>query len=193
MSFPHPLICAALLAVSPVLHAETPVLWKGSSEIEFSGSSTLHDWSGKVKADRFVATVMMDEQARPTHLKARVEVQAAQMDTHEPKRDANMHADMKVAKYPLITGSFDTPFEKIMPGGKAPSRLPFTLTILGRDQAVDARISHWVLKGDTATFDLDFELSLKRCGINVPSVMFVISVADTIKVHAPVKLVSQRN
>ncbi len=63
------------------------------------------------------------------------------------------------------------------------------MTLLGKDQQVNAAISHWELKGDTATFDLDFDLSLKKCGIAVPSVLGIIRVGDTIKVHAPVKLV----
>jgi hypothetical protein len=61
--------------------------------------------------------------------------------------------------------------------------------LLGKEHEVDAAIDNWVLKGNTATFDLDFELSLKKCGIEVPSVLLVIRVGDTIKVHATVKLV----
>jgi hypothetical protein len=112
------------------------------------------------------------------------------MDTSKPDRDKNMRASMKVADFPLITGAMDTTFDKVMKTGeKAPSHLPFKLTLLGKEHQVDAAITKWVLKGDTATFDLDFDLSLKKCGINVPSVLGVIRVGDTIKVHAPVKLV----
>jgi polyisoprenoid-binding protein YceI len=146
-----------------------------------------------VSAEPFVATVLMGEEDKPRSLKAKVEVKAAKMDTGEAKRDDNMHKDMNVTKYPLIIGEMGTVFDKIMPEGKAPSRLPFTLTILGNPQPVDARISNWSLKGDTATFDLDFELSLKKCAIKVPSVLLVISVGDTIKLHARTKLVRRSN
>lgn len=182
---------AALLAVQvPTSHAATPTQWRGTSVIEFSGTSTLHAWSGKVSPETFTAIVTMDDQGQPTALKAQVVVKAVKMDTKEPDRDKKMRESMKVADFPLITGTMDTSFDKVMmAGAKAPSRLPFTLKILGKEQQVDASISNWVLKGNTATFDLDFDLSLKQCGINVPSVMLVIRVADTIKLHASVKLV----
>ncbi|MDB6072765.1 MAG: hypothetical protein JWO89_405 [Verrucomicrobiaceae bacterium] len=35
---------------------------------------------------------------------------------------------------------------------------------------------------------LEFKLSLKDCGINVPSKLLIIRVGDTIKLHASVKL-----
>ncbi len=186
-----PLMVAALLAFSNLLLAE-PTLWSGTSEIRFDGTSTLHDWSGTVPVDPFTATVMMNDQEQPTALKAKVTVKAVKMDTKEPDRDKKMRDSMKVADFPLIVGTMDTAFDQVMkPGEKSPSRLPFTLSLLGKDQQVDGAMSNWVLKGNTATFDLDFDLSLKKSGINVPSVLLVVRVGDTIKVHANVKLVRQ--
>jgi hypothetical protein len=164
--------------------------WTGTSDIRFNGTSTLHSWSGTVSAQPFTATVAMDENGNPTALKAKVTVKAAAMDTAKAQRDQNMHDAMKVGDFPLITGAMDTAFDQVMkPGERAPSHLPFKLSLMGKEHQVDAAISKWVLKGDTATFDLDFELSLKACGITVPSVLGIIRVGDTIKVHAPVKLV----
>jgi hypothetical protein len=170
--------------------AAAPTQWRGTSEIQFDGTSTLHDWSGNVSAQPFTAIVTMDDAGNPTALKAQVAVKAANMDTHKPARDKTMQESMKVTDFPLIIGTMDTGFNKVMkPGEKAPSHLPFTLKILGKEQQVNGAISNWQHKGDTATFDLDFDLSLKKCGINVPAAMFVIRVGDTIKVHAVVKLV----
>jgi hypothetical protein len=115
------------------------------------------------------------------------------MDTDKKKRDDNMHADMKVTKFPLIIGEMDTSFAKIMPNGKSPTKLPFTLTIMGKQHTVVGSITDWSLKGNTATFDLDFALSLKKCDIEVPSVLLFINVGDTITLHAPVKLVRRGN
>jgi polyisoprenoid-binding protein YceI len=187
------IFAALALAAAPASFAETQTTWDGTSEIKFSGTSTLHNWSGKVTAEPFIATVVMESDTQPKSLKARVEVQAAKMDTDKKKRDDNMHADMKVTKYPLIIGEMNTAFEKIMPNGRAPTKLPFTLTIMGKPQAVNGSITDWSLKGNTATFDLDFELSLKKCDIEVPSVLLFINVGDTIKLHAPVKLVRRGN
>lgn len=46
----------------------------------------------------------------------------------------------------------------------------------------------WKQQGDKATLDLDFDLSLKKSDIKVLSVLFIICVGDTIKVHAAVSL-----
>jgi hypothetical protein len=181
------LFFALLLGALVPAMADTPTQWQGTSSIQFSGTSTLHDWAGIVTADPFIATVVMDERGQPASVKASVAVKAAKMDTAEAKRDENMHKDMKVTSFPLIVGAFDTPFE--LKGGKAPATLAFTLTLLGKPHRVDAAISNWSVNDGTASFDLDFDLSLKTCGIKVPSVLFVISVADKVHVHAPVKLV----
>ena len=183
------LLAAAAFAGS-IVRADAPAQWRGTSTIQFSGTSTLHDWSGTVPTEPFAATVTMDENDKPVALKAQVTVKAVKMDTKEPDRDKKMRASMKVADFPLISGTFDTPFDNVMkPGQKAPSRLPFKLTLLGKEHPMEGVISNWSLKDDMATFDLDFDLSLKACGISVPSVLLVIRVGDVIKVHATVKLV----
>ncbi len=46
-----------------------------------------------------------------------------------------------------------------------------------------------VRKGNTATFELDFDHSRSECDIIVPSVLFFMSVGDKIKAHAPAKLI----
>lgn len=182
-----------VLVSDAAFSGETATRWNGTSEILFSGTSTLHNWSGKVAAEPFVATVLMDGGNRPLSLTAKVKVEAVKMDTGEAKRDENMHQDMKVATYPLIIGTMDTAFDKVMPDGRTPSNLPFALSIMGGAHRVNGRVSNWSIKGDVATFDLDFELSLKKCGIKVPAVLLVISVGDTIRIHAPVRLVRAAN
>ena len=183
------LALGSFLACLP-LPAATPSQWRGSSDIRFDGTSTLHNWSGNVSAQPFTAIVTMDDSGNPTALKAQVTVKAANMDTHKAARDKDMRESMKVTDFPLITGTMDTDFDKVMkPREKSPSQLPFKLKLLGKEQPVNGAISNWQLKGNTATFDLDFDLSLKKCGINVPAAMFVIRVGDIIKVHAAVKLV----
>jgi polyisoprenoid-binding protein YceI len=164
--------------------------WDGAAEIAFAGTSTLHSWDGKVSANPFTATVVMGDDDKPKTLSAVVQVKAASMDTDNDKRDATMHKSMKVSDHPLIEGKFqDVAFASIMPDGKTPSKLPFALTLLGKNYDVVATVSGWKLSGDTATFDISFSLSLKQSGINVPSAMLVVRVGDTVKVNASVKLV----
>ena len=179
----------ALVALSSMRsRGETESSWKGSSEITFAGTSTLHNWSGKVTARPFIAKVTVNAKGEPTHLTSKVEVTASKMDTADSDRDAKMRESMHVKEFPLITAEMDCAFNQIAVRGATPSELPFQLTLLGKRRAVIGQISHWALKEGVATFDLDFSLSLKACGIEVPTMMWVIKVGDTIRVHAEVKL-----
>jgi polyisoprenoid-binding protein YceI len=162
--------------------------WSGTSQISFNGTSTLHAWGGKVEAKPFVTKVTTDAAGNPSRLEATVSVEVAKMDTAEPKRDANMRKAMEAGAHPLITGVIEAPFTAIRQGDAAPATLPLQLTLLGKTQDVTGKISHWKLQDDKATFDLDFDLSLKKSGITVPSMLIFIRVGDTIKVHAAVSL-----
>ncbi len=67
-----------VLAASLALHSQAATTrWKGASEIVFAGTSTLHSWSGKVKAEPFAATVVTNDSGQPTHLEAKVQVKVA--------------------------------------------------------------------------------------------------------------------
>ena len=181
------LIFAFALAALPSFAATTQ--WKGSSEIAFAGTSTLHAWDGKVKAEPFKATVGTNADGTPDHLNAKVQVKVAGMDTAEEGRDKNMRKAMKAEGFPLITAVMDVPFAKIMDAKThQPATLPFALTLLGKEHPVAGKISQWKASDKEASFDLDFELSLKDCGITVPTVLLFIKVGDTIKLHATVKL-----
>ena len=162
--------------------------WSGTSQISFDGTSTLHDWGGKVEAKPFVCKVTTDAAGNPTEVEATVKVEVAKMDTAEAKRDENMRKAMQAVEHPLITGVIDTPFTAIRQGDAEPATLPLKLTMLDKTQTVTGRISNWKKQGDKASFELDFDLSLKKSDIKVPSVLLFIRVGDTIKVHSTVSL-----
>lgn len=186
-----PMVAVLLVTVGRAFGDTTN--WDGSASIAFSGTSTLHNWDGKVNAEPFTATVVTGDDGGPKSLTASVKVKATGMDTDNDKRDATMQKSMKVTDYPLIEGKFqDVSFASIMPDGKTPSKLPFSLTLLGKKHDVVAVVSNWKLSGDTATFDANFSLSLKQCGITVPSAMLVVRVGDTVKVRVSVKLVRSK-
>ncbi|MEZ5387454.1 MAG: YceI family protein [Prosthecobacter sp.] len=173
-----------LLGFAPLLHAET---WNGKASIAFDGTSTLHDWGGKVEAKPFATQVTTDAAGKPIRVEATVSVEAEKMDTAEPKRDANMRKAMKVTEHPLIIGKIDAKFSEIA-GAGTPTTLPVELNLLGKPQKVTGTISNWKLNGKTATFDLDFPVSMKASGISVPTVLLFIKVGDGVKVHASVVL-----
>jgi hypothetical protein len=173
----------ALLLFTSLSQAD---VWNGKAEITFDGTSTLHAWGGKVSADPFQAEVTMAE-AVPQQVASTVIVKATKMDTAEAKRDEKMRESMQVTSHPLIQGDINVKFSEIAPGG-TPTQLPLTLNLLGKPQKVKAALSNWKHSGNKATFDLDFDLSLKKSGITVPTVLMFIKVGDAIKVHASVTL-----
>lgn len=180
---------AVTLGLPRPASAQSTTQWKGSATISFAGTSTLHDWSGSVKAQPYVTTVGTNEAGMPSSIKAKVEVKAADMDTNEPKRDENMRKALRAVDYPLVVGDFDTQFSHLIPGGgSSPQVLPFNLTIVGKAQSVTGTISNWKQKEDSVSFELDFDVSMKAYGIRVPAVMLVIRVGDVVKVHATVTL-----
>jgi hypothetical protein len=168
--------------------AETTQGWSGEADISFDGTSTLHAWGGKVSAKPYATKVTLDAAGKPVRIKADVAVEAIKMDTEEAKRDENMRKAMKVTDYPLIHASMDAAADQIAGDGKTPTKLPMTLTLLGKPQQVLATITNWKLTGGKATFDLDFSVSMKASGISVPTLLLFIKVGDSIKVHASVTL-----
>ena len=162
--------------------------WSGTARITFSGTSTLHDWSGTVRTRPFTLEIASDPQGQPRHLRSQVVVAAAEKNTNDKRRDAVMHRCLKVTEHPLIEAVIDAAAKDVAADGKTPTRLPMTLTLLGRAHPLQAVVSHWRRSGDRAEFDLDAEVSLKAAGIEVPSVLWLIRVGDTIRLHAAVQL-----
>lgn len=171
------------LLLATLVHAET---WNGKATIAFDGTSTLHDWGGKVTAQPFKADVTMNGD-KPVRIVSTVTVKAAEMDTEEAKRDENMRKAMKVTEHPLIVGKIDAKFSEVAAAG-TPTKLPIELNLLGTPQNVTGTISNWKLNGNKATFDLEFPVSMKASGISVPTVLLFIKVGDGIKVRASVTL-----
>lgn len=164
------------------------VVWSGTASITFSGTSTLHDWSGTVRARPFTLQVTSGPDGRPLHLRSQVVIDAAEMDTADKRRDAVMHRCMRVTEHPLIEAVIDVPAEDVASDGKTPTRLPLKLQLMGKPHAMVADIRNWRLSGDKAEFDLHCDLSLKQVGIVIPSVLWVIRVGDTIRLHAAIQL-----
>jgi hypothetical protein len=172
------LCCYGLLASCLFADVST---WSGSSQIRFDGTSTLHDWGGKVSAQPFKAQVTMNGD-KPQRIVSTVTVKAAEMVTEEAKRDENMRKAMKVADHPLIVGKIDAKFSEVAAAG-TPTKLPIELNLLGTPQNVTGTISNWKLSGNKATFDLDFPVSMKASGISVPTVLIFIRTYSKLNSH----------
>ncbi len=181
-------LCLTLATSLGAASEPATAAWSGTARITFSGTSTLHDWSGTVNTRPFTLQVTSGPDGRPLHLRSQVVVDAAEMDTADKRRDAVMHRCMRVTEHPLIEAVIDVPAKDVAADGKTPTRLPLKLQLMGKSHSLVADIRHWRLSGDKAELDLHCDLSLKQAGIVIPSVLWVIRVGDTIRLHAAVQL-----
>lgn len=191
----RPLLTALCLAV-PLLvgsGAKADEKWAGTCSIKFMGDSTLHDFAGTVNAAPFTLTVHDPETPEKTTLDAKIDVSVAKMDTEEEKRDENLRASLDAAKHPMISVELDgVKIADTRPqwqGGLPKSSVvPFELTILGKTEKHSGKVTSWSEKFGTVTMVVAFPVSLKAYGIEVPSVLGVIRVKDTIEVEATLTL-----
>lgn len=160
--------------------------WSGSASATYSASSTLHDWNGVAKASAFRAEVELKEET-PSRLRTRIEFPVKGIGSENEKRDANMLVVMKADEHPLVVGEFDAALPKgFLEGGEA--ELPVRVSLLGRPRQVACKASNWRLVDGEASFDVEFPISLKEAGIEIPTVMLFIRVADQVTVRTHVTL-----
>ncbi|HPG00564.1 MAG TPA: YceI family protein [Kiritimatiellia bacterium] len=157
--------------------------WRGEADIEFSGTSTLHDFEGNVKADPFIANVSID--GKTATLGGTVVVAVVQMNTGHSKRDANMRKMFDSLHFPRIVGVVD-PVQ--IDTGAARLRVPMKLTIRDQTQTVSAKIKGWKTDGNSVQFELEMTLSLKESGLVPPTILGIIRVGDAVPVRAHVVL-----
>jgi hypothetical protein len=193
----HPalfLLFAVGLLSPTILLAQSP--WKGSCDIKFSGTSTLHDFSGTVSAEPFTVMVSGIDNPATAKMAGTIKVKAADMDTDKEKRDKKMHESMDVTTYTdiLVTLPKGMNIGLTKPADESgkirPTQIPFTLTLLGKDQQMVGKISNWKYTDGVASFKVSFTVSLKASGIKVPAVLGFVRVDDQITVEANLVLLS---
>jgi len=168
--------------------------WKGSCDIRFQGTSTLHDFTGNVQCQPFQVGVENVAGGKAIIPGAEVAVLAAGMDTGIKTRDRQMRDMFQSDKFPRIRGVFGSiDPERIRrelqsgPGGRAP--LDFTLTIRDVVRPVHAVVSNLRETGPGVTFDVDYVVSLSDYRLVPPRVFFgVVRVDDKVSVKTTIRL-----
>lgn len=192
--FPAFFLGVMFLCAASVVQAQTN--WKGSCDITFSGTSTLHKWSGTVSAEPFSVAISGADSPSTAKIAAIVKVKAKKMDTDKEKRDENMYESMKVDTHSEVVVTLPKDMtaastKPVIEGGiPRPTVIPFTLTLLGKDQQKTGTVSKWKYANGVATFTVSFPVSLKASGIEVPAVLGMIRVGDEVVVTAKVTLKS---
>jgi polyisoprenoid-binding protein YceI len=157
-------------------------VWRGEADIEFQGTSTLHDFSGTARTEPFFLLVETDGAAAT--LGGTASVAVARMDTRQAKRDANLRAMFEVDRHPFVAGVL----ESARIDTDRDSSVPLKLTIRGRTTRVPATIRNWRKENGAVRFDLDMTLSLREIGLSPPVLLGFIKVGDAVPVHARVAL-----
>ena len=170
--------CGLLLLTVASHGAALPQVLSGEAQIQFAGTSTLHDFSGQLPAQPFSLLLSNGTWS------ASADVLAGQMTTANPKRDRNMHRMFATNDFPKIHG---TVVAAPIPGGST-TNLNITLTLKIRNTSKDlpATISGWTETADAVKFHAEWELSLKNYDLKPPSVIGVIRVGDRVQLQADV-------
>ena len=174
-------ILAGLLLASQA-HPVRAEVWQGKADIEFQGTSTLHDFSGTVRARPFTLVGTLEESSATLGGTATVAV--AEMDTRHAKRDENIRKMFAADRFPLMTGAVDP--IRVEPATRP--QLPLRLTVRDRTQTVPATLTRWQLEAGTLQFDLELVLSLRALGLSPPVLMGFIRVGDAVSVRIRAEL-----
>jgi polyisoprenoid-binding protein YceI len=174
----------AVVAVTAAMLASTPCAADEISarlEISFAAKSTLHDFEGSAPQ---ITLIMTPESGDAGLWSADAEVPVATLDTGSDSRDENMREMFDAAHFPTIRAVLGN----VDPDAVRESRtLPFVLVIRDVEHETIAAVSNWRGDDEEVSFDVSFEISLEKFGLEAPGILF-IRVADrvTVTVHATV-------
>lgn len=175
------LATTAMLAAPPVQAGTTGI--QAIVGVKFTGSSSLHDWEGKAPP----VTTVLRASATPGAWDVDFRVPVSGLDSGNSRRDANMRAMLRADRFPDIgvtVGAVDP--EAV----QRDLRIAATLTIAGTTKEVTAHVSNWKRDGDNASFDIDTDVSLASFGLEAPSVLGLVRVADVVKMKGHVEVVA---
>lgn len=146
------------------------------SVVHFSGTSTLHDFSGLATSK--VARVKWTPAEQSIFLSAEaIEFNVASMTTHHKKRDKNMMKMFQPAEYPLITGSLKN-WEL---GNSQKNEAVLLLKIQKKMLEIPVTLSAVTQDKEGLHFSSEFTISLKAFGLKRPSALGVIRVGDEVR------------
>ncbi len=165
------------------LHAQaaTPALYDGTAAIVFSGTSTLHDFVGRVPSQPFRLQIQTSPTGRVWSASA--SVKAAEMTTFHKERDEKMRQMFAADKQPLLAGTVQA---APVPDRATNGAASLKLKIGGQERALPVAIRDWKEADGHLSFTAVWEVSLKDYALKPPSVLGMIKVGDKVTVSAKV-------
>jgi len=171
-------LSAAILAVPMPTPAAEPSV-RGVASVRFTGSSTLHDFSGSAPQTRFTVDPTSDGAWA-----AAVQVSVDTLTTENRSRDGKMRAMFHADEYPTLRAEFAGVVPEAV---RTSGRLPFRLTIAGVSRDLVSTVREWRQTENQIDFIADFDVSLSAFGLEAPRA-FVVVVADSVHVTSEVSL-----
>lgn len=180
-------VCAAVAAPGPAGSAP-PARATATTEITFAGRSTLHDFHGTAPT---IEVTLESETAADSippspRWKGALVIPVAGLDTDNGQRDASMREMFEAERWPEIRVALgDIEPEAVRQSG----RLPLRLTIRDRTREVEGRIGDWQESPGRVNFVARVPVSLAAFGLEAPTVLGFIRVADEVLIEARVTVV----
>ena len=184
---------AAFLLLALVSSARAGNL-KGTCDIRFLGTSTLHDFTGTVRCQPFTVNLVGDADGRRVIPGVAIVVPVEEMDTKNKTRDKQMREMFQNERFPRIQAVLSNlDPDKIRqemrkdPNGKG--TVEFTLKIRDIERRIQAVIGNLRENPGRASFDAEFPVSLKEYNLTPPTVFFgIVRVGDKVTVNAAFQL-----
>jgi hypothetical protein len=162
---------------------------RGTCDVRFLGTSTLHDFHGTGKCAEFAAPLERSAGSASVLRLVKLDVPVGTMDTENDSRDKEMRKMFQADRHPVIHAlardiDTDAVRRRMKEDAAGKAALDVILEIRGVERKVAAAASGLKEEGNRVSFDVEFPVSLKDFGLKPPSVLGLIRVGDRVTVKA---------
>jgi len=172
-------VLGAVVLATPMPTPAADAVVRGVASSRFTGSSTLHDFSGTAPPTKFVLQPAADGSWAAT-----LDVPIDALTTDNSTRDRKMREMFHSNEHPMLRGEFS----HVVPDDvRTSGRLPFRLTVAGTSHDVVATVRDWRQTDDQLDFNAEFDVSLAAFGLEAPRVLVVV-VDDSVHVTTQISL-----
>lgn len=153
-----------------------------TAQVEFFGTSTLHDFHGKVPVAPFTIEYSQERDDQIL-LSGGSSLKVSEMDTDSKGRDKNMRKMFEAKEYPLISGSI----EKVTLPLTGESDATVKIKIRDVEKEIPATLFGFEKTAEKVKCSIRFTVSLPEFEIKPPSIMGMIKVGETVEVTCHVE------
>lgn len=157
------------------------------SVISYTGSATLHDWTG---TSDDVSGQMLFDLDHPENSRVLVRAPVASFVSGPDRRDRNMREVTEVDTYPTVkfraTDIRPTRWGRSSSGHAGEWSVTGDLTFHGQTHPVEATVDVQTTD-DSVHAHAEFPVSLTRFGVERPELLWVAPIADTIRIDAQIQ------